>query len=192
MMQRHTKLAMVLALAALSPFALRAQAAAGTEYSFKLGLVNPQGDLRSLTHNSLGWGGEFDYDWLPTKETGVGVGLNAGYLVARGKRSATLNYDSKAAYAGVDLIYAITDTPLSIRSGLQLISWDITAMQDPTGSGAQGETSWKLGARFGLEYRINKAWSVSTMYDFSHWKSDTVNNMGYNPSFVTLMAGYKF
>lgn len=190
MMQRHTTIALALAMAAIGSCGLKA-ADNGTESSFKLGLVNPQGDLRSLTHNPLGWGAEFDYDWLPTQDAGVGVGFNAGYLVARGKRGATLNYDSKATYGGLDLIYAVGETPLTVRAGLQLISWDITALQDSTGSGAQGETSWKLGARFGLEYRINKAWAVSSMYDFSHWQSIPPTS-SYNPSFVTLMVGYKF
>jgi opacity protein-like surface antigen len=192
MMQRLTKIGFALALAALGTFGLQA-ADDETEYSLKVGLVNPQGDLRTMTDKALGYGGELGWDFKPTKDMGVGFGLNAGYIVARGKKESRETFDAKATYAGVDLIYALGDHPLTIRTGLQVISWDVTSLQPAVAmTGAQGETTWKLGFRAGLEYRFLKIWSVTAMYDFSHWKTDTDANTNINPSFVTLMVGYKF
>lgn len=191
MMQRLTKIGFVLALAAIGTAGLKA-ADDGTEFTVKGGLFNPQGDLRKMTQNAIGYGGEVGWDLKPTKDMGIGVGLNAGFVLARGKNKSYETYDAKATYGGLDLIYPAGETPLTIRAGLQLISWDVTSIKPAVGTGAQGETSWKLGFRFGLEYRINKDWSVSGMYNFSHWKSDLDANTGINPSFVTVMAGYKF
>lgn len=191
MMQRLTKIGSALALAALGALGLHA-AGGDTEYSLKVGLVNPQGDLRTMTDKALGYGGELGWDFKPSKDMGIGFGLNAGYIVARGKKESRETFDAKATFAGVDLIYALGETPLTLRTGLQMISWDVTSLQPIFGTGAQGETAWKLGFRFGLEYRFTKAWSVSGMYDFSHWKTDMNANTGSNPSFATLMVGYKF
>lgn len=191
MMKRLTKLGFALALVVTGTAGLRA-ADDDTEFSAKAGLVNPQGDLRTMTDKALGYGGELGWDLKPTKDMGIGVGVNAGFLLARGKKEARETFDAKATYAGLDLIYAIGETPLTIRTGLQLISWDVTSLQPTFGTGAQGETSWKLGFRVGAEYRFTKTWSLSSMYDFSHWKSDTNTNTSSNPSFVTLMVGYKF
>lgn len=190
-MQRLTKIGFALALAAFGTSGLKA-ADDDTEFSVKVGLINPQGDLRTMTKQPLGYGGELGYDLKPTKAMGIGLGVNAGFLLARGKKESFETFDAKATYAGLDLIYAAGETPLTIRTGLQLISWDVTSLQPAIGTGAQGETTWKLGFRFGLEYRITKMWSVSSMYNFSHWKSDTTANTSSNPSFVTLMVGYKF
>jgi hypothetical protein len=191
MMQRLTKLGYALALVALGTTGLKA-ADNDSEYSIKGGLINTQGDLRTTTKNALGYGGELGFDVKPTSEMGVGYGFNAGYLIARGKIQSTTTYDTKATYGGVDLIYAVGATPLTIRTGLQFISWDVTALNPTVGTGAQGETAWKLGVRFGLEYRLNKEWSMSGMYSISHWKNDLDANTGVNPSFISLMAGYKF
>jgi hypothetical protein len=187
MMQRLTKIGFALALAIIGTSGLKA--ADDSEYSIKGGLVSTQGDLRSITKNAFGYGGELGWDFMPTKEAGIGVGLNAGYIVARGKKESFETFDTKASYAGVDLIYAVGETPLTIRTGLQVISWDVTSLQ-PVGNGAQGETSWKLGFRFGVEYRVNKTWSASAMYDFSHWQTTSTTQV--NPAFLSLMVGYKF
>ncbi len=190
-MQRLTKIGFMLALATIGTIGLKA-ADSETEFSVKGGLFNPQGDLRSMTKNGIGYGGEVGWDLKPSKELGVGFGLNAGFALARGKNMPYETYDAKATYGGLDLIYPAGTTPLTIRAGLQLITWDVTSIKSTVGTGAQGENAWKLGFRFGLEYRLTKDWSVSGMYSFSHWKSDLEANTGINPSFVTLMAGYKF
>lgn len=191
MMQRLTKIGFALVLATSGLSTLKA-ADNDAEFSFKAGLVNPQGDLRTMTKQPLGYGGELGYDLKPTKDLGIGLGFNAGFILARGKKEAFETFDAKATFAGLDLIYAAGETPLTLRAGLQLINWDVTSIKPAAGTGAQGETAWKLGFRFGLEYRVAKAWSVSSMYNFSHWKTDTATNTASNPSFITLMVGYKF
>lgn len=190
-MQQLTKIGFALALAAVGSLGLKA-ADDDTEFSVKAGLINSQGDLRTMTKQPLGYGGELGWDLKPTKDMGIGIGANAGFLLVRGKKADYETFDAKATYGGVDLIYAAGNTPLTIRTGLQMISWDVTSLQPSLGTGAQGETAWKLGFRFGLEYRFTKEWSVSSMYSFSHWKTDTNANTTSNPSFVTLMVGYKF
>ena len=191
MMQRLTKIGFALALATCGTIGLKA-ADDDSEFTAKVGLVNPQGDLRTMTKQPLGYGGEVGWDLKPTKDLGIGFGFNAGFILARGKKEAYETFDAKATFAGLDLIYPAGGTPLTIRAGLQLISWDITSIQPAVGTGAQGETAWKLGFRFGAEYRFAKAWSLSGMYAFSHWRTDTNANTGSNPSFITLMVGYKF
>jgi len=186
-----SKSSYVLGVALLSAFALRA-ADDGTEWSVKGGLVNPQGDLRTLTKNAVGLGGELGFDILPTKEAGVGFGFHAGFLSAKGKKQEFETYTAKATHGGVDLIYALGQSPLTIRTGLELVSWDVTSLKPKLGTGAQGETTWKFGFRAGGEFRFNKQWSLTAMYSFSQWKSDTDANIAVNPSFVSLMAGYKF
>jgi long-subunit fatty acid transport protein len=188
MIRRLTKIGYVLALTGIG----LAAADDGTQFSAKVGLISPQGDLHTLTRGSFGYGGELGYDLTPTKAMGVGLGFNAGFLVARGKNTNVETFDAKATYAGLDLIYPIGEIPLTLRAGLQLITWDVTSITADPGLGAMGDTSWKLGFRFGVEYQINKKWSVSSMYNISHWKADVTPNSGGNPSFVTLMAGYKF
>lgn len=190
-MQRLNRIGSALALAGLGTLGLHA-ADGDSEYSLKVGLVNPQGDLRTMTDKALGYGGELGWDFKPTADMGIGFGLNAGYIVARGKKETRETFDAKATFAGVDLIYPLGATPLTLRAGLQVISWDVTSLQPTLGTGAQGETSWKLGFRAGLEYRFAKAWSVTGMYNFSHWKTDIDANTSSNPSFVMLTVGYKF
>lgn len=191
MMQRLSKIGFILAMATFGTVGLNA-ADDGAEFSVKGGLINPQGDLRKLTRNSIGLGGELGYDIVPTKDMGVGVGFNAGFLSCKGKDQVFETYTAKATYGGVDLIYAIGETPLTIRTGLQLISWDVTSIKPATGTGAQGETGWKFGFRVGGEYRFNKQWTVTAMYNFSQWKSDIDTHVAVNPSYVSVMAGYKF
>jgi len=190
-MKRLSKIGFTLAVATLAAAGLNA-ADDGTEFSFKGGLINPQGDLRKLTQSPMGFGFELGYDLVPTKEMGVGLGFNAGFLSAKGKDMAFETFTAKASYGGVDLIYAIGETPLTIRTGLQLISWDVTSLTAPAGTGAQGETGWKFGFRVGGEYRFSKQWTATAMYSFSQWKSDTNTNIAVNPSYVSIMAGYKF
>jgi len=191
MIQKFSKIGSVL-LGALLGTAAMCAAAEGSEYSIKGGLINPQGDLRNLTRSSMGYGAELGYDLLPTKDDAVGFGFNVGFLSAKGKVKPFETYTAKASYGGVDMIYAVGQTPLTIRAGLQLISWDVTSLKPVIGTGAQGETSWKFGARVGAEYRIGKQWSAMAMYTFSQWKSDVDANVAVNPSFVSVMVGYKF
>lgn len=191
MIQKSSKIGSVL-LGVLLGTAAVAASAEGTEYSVKGGLINPQGDLRKLTQSSTGYGAELGYDILPTKDEAVGFGLNIGFLSAKGKVKPFETYTAKASYGGADLIYAVGQTPLTIRAGLQMISWDVTSLKPAIGTGAQGETSWKFGARVGAEYRFGKQWSATAMYSFSQWKSDVETNVAVNPSFLSVMVGYKF
>lgn len=191
MMKRLSKIGFMLAVATLGTVGLKA-ADDGTEFSVKAGLINPQGDLRNLTRSSIGFGGELGYDIVPTKEAGVGVGFNAGFLSCKAKDKAFETFTAKATYGGIDLIYALGETPLTLRTGLQLISWDVTSIKPASGTGAQGETTWKFGFRAGAEYRFTKEWSATAMYSFSQWRTDPDNNVAINPSFVSVMVGYKF
>jgi hypothetical protein len=191
MMKGFSKIGFMLAVATLAAAGLNA-ADDGAEFSVKGGLINPQGDLRNLTQSAIGFGGELGYDIVPTKDMGVAIGFNAGFLSAKGKEKAFETYTAKATYGGVDLIYAIGATPLTIRTGLQLISWDVTSIKPASGTGAQGETGWKFGFRVGGEYRFNKQWTATAMYTFSQWKSDIITHVAVNPSYVSVMAGYKF
>jgi len=195
------------------------------EQTVKAGLINPQGDMRVLTQSPLGFGLEYNLDLKPTAEAGIGIGMVAGWFNAPGKKvhgaflqpngaptDSNGNVDPmyvdgtcniKAAYVGADILYAVTGTPVTIRTGPTLVTWDIT-QRYPAGTingivygGAMGETTWKLGWRLGADYRISKEWCASIMYSQAHWLNTTssvnsANVFQSNPSWVTLMAGYKF
>jgi hypothetical protein len=194
------------------------------EQTIKFGLINPQGDMRQLTQSAVGYGFEYNLDILPSKEAGIGVGFAAGWFNSEGKKSFTGSaleptgnpYDAatgtvpdpmylngaatvKSTWIGIDLLYAVENTPLTIRTGPIMASWDVTQLHPIyPNTGAMGETGFKLGWRFGLDYRFSKSWSGSIFYSQAHWQNltnDSINpnnEFQSNPSWVSIMAGYKF
>jgi hypothetical protein len=154
-----------------------------SEFSAKFGLLSPMGDLKTGTtlvdrgssyptrydnapvlqtkgpasNIELGW------DLIPSKELGIGIGVAAGFMHFDADKNVVCGAQAKAGYFGVDLLYQLMQTAVTIRTGPLIASWDITQVspvnpvnQQPiTGSsGALGETTRKLGWRLGAEYKI--------------------------------------
>ena len=206
----------LLGLAAVAALATGGLQAQDSQFSFKFGLLSPMGDLKTgttqvdrgssspaprysavpvLQTKGPGYNLELGWDLLPTQDLGIGIGVQAGWMSFRADKSVVYGAAAKASYFGMDLIYQVQDTGLTIRTGPLMASWDITqktglnpATQQPVpGSfGALGETNWKLGWRLGAEYKITPKWSVTAIYGFSSWKT------AINPSWLGVQAGYKF
>jgi hypothetical protein len=189
-----------------------------TEYSAKLGFFGGIGDLRTGTTQIdrgstyptryesvpiLGTKGlgpknigiELGWDLKPGKDLGIGMGVQAGYVVIRADKDVPWGATAKTTFIGVDLIYQVMKGPLTLRTGPVLSSWDITQARPwnpvtksaaPASTGALGETAFKLGWRAALEYRINGQWSASAVWVTSSWKT------AVNPSYIGVQAGYKF
>ncbi len=167
-------------LALLACGALRA----GEEPSFYLkgSLISAQGDLLSATKKGTsGYGGELGWV-LPASDSNLSFTAHAGYLVIRGKEDAGL--DAKAGSFGLDLGYSLP-VNLTLKTGPVLHTWDVSDPKDPAG-GAQGERSWKLGWRVGVDYRFHPRWVANVTYAFSEWRP------GVNPSYLSFGAGYRF
>lgn len=203
---RYNLLGWAVAAAALAPVGLQAQDGG---FVAKAGFVRPFGDMLTgyaqtgltgatgpttgysrvpvLATKALGYGFEVGYDWKPDKDTGLGWGLQAGFHKVDGDENVAYGANVKTGVIGTDLIYQVANTPVTVRTGPMLSSWDVTQKKPPTGqSGALGETTWKLGWRIGAEYQITPQWSATAMYGWSTWKS------GINPSYLLLQAGYRF
>lgn len=208
----HFGLAMAMALATGG---LHAQ---DSEFSAKFGFFGSIGDLRTGTaqvdrgsamqtrYESVpvlatkgldlqNIGVELGWDLKPGKALGLGVGFHAGYIVIKANKDVPWGANAKTGFFGADLIYQVANTPLTVRTGPLLSTWDITQVSpwDPvtkkpaTGStGALGETTYKLGWRLAAEYRINAQWAVSAVWANSAWK------YAVNPSYVGIQGGYKF
>ncbi len=193
--------------AALAPVGLRAEDGA---FTAKFGIVRPLGDMLTgysqtglgagatgqttsylripvAATKATGFGFEVGYDWDPDKDSGIGWGLQAGFHKADGDTNKAYGADTKTGVFGVDLIYQVHATPLSVRTGPIMSSWDVTQKKPPVGqTGALGETTWKPGWRIGLEYRITPKWTAGATYAWSSWKT------GINPSYLLLQGGYRF
>jgi long-subunit fatty acid transport protein len=203
---RYNLFGLAVAAAALAPVGL---VAGDGEFSAKVGIVRPLGDMLTgysqtgligstgpttgyaripvMATKATGFGFEVGYDWTPDKDNGMGWGLQAGFHKADGNTNVSYGADVKTGVVGADLIYQVLNTPLTVRTGPMLSSWDVTQKKPATGqTGALGETTWKLGWRLGAEYRIAKDWTASLIYGQSSWKT------GINPSYLLLQAGYKF
>lgn len=204
---RYNLFGLAVAAAALAPVGLQAQDGG---FTAKFGFVRPLGDMLTgydqtptasgtpgqttgylrrpvMATKALGYGFEVGYDWKPEKDSGLGWGIQAGFHKADGDTNKAYGADVKTGVIGADLIYQVFSTPVTVRTGPILSSWDVTQKKPPTGStGALGETTWKLGWRIGAEYQITPQWSATAMYGWSAFKA------GINPSYLLLQAGYKF
>lgn len=205
----------LLGLAAAAAMATGGLQAQDSEFTIKLGLLNPMGDLKTgttqvdrgssyptrydnapvlqtkgpATNIEIGW------DLVPSKDLGIGIGVQAGFMNFPADTSVPYGATAKAGYFGVDLIYQFAQTALTIRTGPLMASWDIQqktgvnpATQQPVSgsSGALGETTFKLGWRLGAEYKITPKWSAGVTWGFTGWKT------AINPSWLGVQAGYRF
>lgn len=176
-MNLKTALIYVLAASAL-PLAAEDKS---VNFQFKAGWVNSQGQLRTLTQNPIGYGGELALNWR-FNESGFGFGFHGGFNNVKAKKISGLTTDTaKIGIVGVDFQYPIGKS-FQFYSGPVLATYDVT----DSSSLPAGENAWKLGWRAGLQYDINNEWGVTMNYTQTAWKA------GVNPSFATLMATYKF
>lgn len=148
-------------------------------------IINSQGDLRTITQNPLGFGGELGFRYTP-KDFGIDLVGHIGYLVInQDKKDATSsNATAKAGHFGAGLSYPVGKWPVAVEFGLVMQSWDIGNLYSTTGG--RGETSWKLGGRLMVTYDITDRWGANLGYTFSEYLS------GVNPSYVTVGAVYRF
>jgi opacity protein-like surface antigen len=51
---------------------------------------------------------------------------------------------------------------------------------------------YKLGGRFGLEYTVNKNWSVNALLQYTELGMDHYETKGINPSWLQFGAKYHF
>lgn len=176
-MNFKTTLICLLAAAAL-PLAAEDK---NVNFQFKAGWVNSQGQLRSLTQNPSGYGGELALNWR-YNESGFGFGFHGGFNTITAKKiTGRHTFAAKTGILGVDFQYPLAKS-FQLYSGPVLATYDVS---DNAGLPA-GENAWKMGWRAGLQYDINDRWGVTFNYTQTAWVSGT------NPSFATLMATYKF
>jgi len=170
--------------------------AQSTEYSVKAGLTNAQGDMVNLTQRHLGYFFEGGVKFTLT-EPDLSLYVHAGHLIVRAKKDPLANnVDMKDTWVGVDLLYPVKRTPLTIFTGPTLNSFDVKA----TKTGSYPDTSWKFGWRVGAKYQISKQFDVSAVYNFAEWtKFQTKTAAGatnptaaYRPSWVTVGVSYTF
>lgn len=151
-------------------------------FQFKAGWVNSQGQLRALTENPTGYGGEVALNWR-FNEDGFGFGFHGGFNNVTAKKIAGHDTSgAKTGIIGVDFQYPLGKS-FQLYSGPVLATYDVT---DRVTGLPLGENPWKMGWRVGLQYDISKEWGVSLNYTQTAWIP------GNNPSFATLMATYKF
>jgi len=189
----------------------------------RAGLLSTQGNLRAFG------GGrvltpvfELGYS-APIEDLGIGYGVYGSYFALRGKEMPNYDGMKQDLYGyrlGVDLRYETGIPSLTPYVGL---SWNFYDGQrknrgvfhDTSNgtnyslpAGPYTESRGKIGARLGLEYRINAKWGVVVDYNFSEWMSQRRNlrtrEMGQSgpnyadgvnpvrPSWVALSVQYRF
>ncbi|MDP2875147.1 MAG: outer membrane beta-barrel protein [Holophaga sp.] len=182
-----------LSLLALVGSVLPAQS---TEYSVKTGLVNAQGDMVNLTQRHLGYFFEGGVKFTLT-EPDLSLYVHAGHLTVRAKQEDLANNcDVKNAWVGLDLLYPVKTTGLTIFTGPTLNTFDVKAQK----TGAYPDTSWKFGWRLGTKYQITKSVAVDAVYNFAEWtRFQTKDRLGalqpmaaYRPSWLTVGVSYTF
>lgn len=148
-------------------------------------IINSQGDLRTITRNPLGFGGEVGFHYSPA-DFGIDLVGHVGYLVINQdkKDSISANATAKAGHFGAGLSYPVGKLPASVEVGLIMHTWDISNLYSPTGG--KGETSWKLGARVIVTYDISDRWGANLGYTFSEYVT------GLNPSYVSAGVTFRF
>lgn len=164
-----------------------------------------EGDLRKYAGGKeRSFAVEAGYELIPSEE-GIGANLYARYMRTFGERrfgtgfptgGVKLNLD--AWTGGLDLTFATPVKGLVPYVGINLNFWDGSksdAFLVPKYSFEDSKV--KIGARLGLQYRVNASWSAAVDYNFAEWRSARtesripgVNPM--NPSWVGVTARYNF
>jgi hypothetical protein len=144
-----------------------------------------------------GYGLQVGYCFHP-ENYGVSFLAYLSHQVLPGKdKPEQTTYDMAANLVGVDLIYKINSTPLSVFTGPSVHSWRVTQRGPGSISADQVDQHWKPGWRLGLGYRISKGWSVSTAFTQTAWRSRTDQDyvQGLNPSrpaYWSFLANFRF
>lgn len=155
-------------------------------YYVQGGLINSQGDMRTLSKNPIGYGGEVGMQYNPA-DLGIGLIGHVGFLVSpmKTKSADANNYTVKAGHFGFGLAYPLGKLPMTLEASLMMHSFDV-ANGYMAGGGTLPDTSWKLGLRLMARYSITKQWGAGLGYTASEWVA------GKNPSYMTVCAVYKF
>lgn len=207
-MNLHRMITSVLGLAVAT--ALAAQTP--NTVDLRLGLMNTQGDARTMTLKP--WGTALEAG-LTLSPEGYGVDLRpyVGLIKTNGKENVTgrINYNLQAMHAGLDVIYKPFDTlPIKVFLGPSLHMWSIerklAVINDELVPSEEpvGERGAKMSFRIGATYDINDKWSVNASFTQSEWRSSSEHEnavkggiweTGFNPgrpAYFLVTAGYKF
>jgi hypothetical protein len=178
-------LALVAALAGPALLAQDAQKpwTAGANLSFALD------GLKNITHKSNGFVVDFGYTGH-LGGTSVPFRTSFGYQFFPGSEELGLKTSLTSYQLAGDILI---DTPwknLQFITGLSLQKYHAKAEATGLGSTSENVKGTKFGARLGVEYQINSAWSAQLMVQMTELGTDATATVGINPSW--LQAGVKF
>jgi len=183
-----------------------------TGLDLRAGLMNTQGDARTMTLKAWGTALEAGYT---TRPEGYGVAFRPylGLVKTNGKEGVTgrMNYNLQAMVGGVDLVYAPFPSPAfevflgpsmhlwSIERKQALINGELVPAEEPV-----GERGAKMGFRLGATWHFQPGWHASVSYVQSEWRSTTEHEnavtggtweTGFNPGrpgYMLMTIGHRF
>lgn len=173
--------------------------AAADQVVLSAGLVFAQGNALDMTHKSSGgYGAEIGYQFSP-KDYGVDFLIYGGWkkLPAATPTPDRRTFELVGPHVGFDLVYKPWNSlPILLSTGPSIHVWQVEQQGVP--DGRKGDQGLKLGWRAGVDYAINREWSVGLKYTITEWRStpntdDPTLSVGpYRPAFLSLMASYRF
>jgi len=145
--------------------------------------------LKEVTHNSNGFVLDFGYNGRLGATT-VPFRASLGYQYFPGKEDTGLKQSLTSIQLAGDIFIETPWKGLQFITGLSLQKYKVKA--EATGFGSASETvkGPKFGARLGLEYQFNPAWSGQLLVQMTELGTDAAATTGVNPSW--LQAGVKF
>jgi len=178
-------LALAAALAGTSLLAQQAQKpwTAGGALTFALD------GLKEVTHNNNGLVLDFGYNGH-LGATAIPFRASLGYQYLPGKEDGGLKQSLTSFQLAGDIFIETPWKDLQFITGLSINRYKVKA--EATGFGSTTDTvkGPKFGARLGLEYQFNSAWSGQLLLQMTELGTDAAATTGVNPSWI--QAGVKF
>ena len=145
--------------------------------------------LREVTHNTNGFVEDFGYNGH-LGNTDVPFRASLGYQYLPGKEDSGLKQSLTSFQLAGDIFIPSGFKDLQFITGLSINKYKVKAEAAGLGSDTESVKGPKFGARVGLEYQFNPAWSGQLLLQMTELGTDAAATTGINPSWI--QAGVKF
>jgi hypothetical protein len=145
--------------------------------------------LKEVTHETNGFVVDFGYNGRLGNTT-VPFRASLGYQIFPGSAAETgLKQSLTSIQLAGDIFISSPWKDLQFITGLSLNKYKVKS-ESATFSTTESVEGTKFGARLGMEYQFNPAWSAQLLVQMTELGTDSAASTGVNPSW--LQAGVKF
>jgi hypothetical protein len=189
-MTMRTPLRLLALGAALACSGLAAQEAQKT-WTAGAGFTIALDGLRAITHHSNGGVLDFGYNGHLGNST-VPFRASLGYQYLPGTEDSGVKQSLTSLQLAGDILI---DTPwkdLQFITGLSINKYKVKSEVVDVGNNTETVKGPKFGARLGMEYKINPAWSAQLLLQMTELGTDAAATTGINPSWLQLGVKFHF